>query len=208
MENTLAQIKKEKLISIIRSEDVSQIKKTVKALYDGGIRIIEITMNTPNALHAIESIRLDFPDILVGAGTVLDEQTARLAILSGANFLLAPTLNQATIESANRYNIPIIPGVFTPTEVLQALEWGAPVVKIFPISSVGPQYIKDLKGPLNHIDIIPVGGINLQNSRSFIDAGSFALGIGSSLVNDKLVNDGNFIEITNRAREFVKIVQL
>lgn len=206
MNSKLVQIKKYKIISIIRVKDFSKIKKITKALYDGGIRVLEVTMNTPNALYAIENIRKNHPDMLVGAGTVLDGQTARLAILSGADFLLAPTLDKTTIEVANRYNIPIIPGVFTPTEVIRAKDWGAQVVKIFPVSSVGSQYIKDLKGPLSHIDFIPVGGINLQNSREFIHAGSFALGIGSSLVNQKLLDEDNFIEISNRAKCFVDIV--
>lgn len=207
MESVLQTIREEKLISAIRSQTGEHISHIVDSLYNGGVKVIEVTMNTPNALKHIGKIKIDFPDVLIGVGTVLDEETTRAAISAGASFLLSPTLNEASIKMANRSNVPFIPGVLTPTEVLQAYEYGAKVVKIFPISSLGPNYIKDLKAPLPQIDMIPMGGITVANALEFLKAGSFALGVGSTLVNDKLIKDLNFEEIEKRAKQLVNAVQ-
>ncbi|WP_312093062.1 bifunctional 4-hydroxy-2-oxoglutarate aldolase/2-dehydro-3-deoxy-phosphogluconate aldolase [Niallia sp.] len=207
MESVLQTLGQEKIISAIRIQTGEYISQIVESLYNGGVKVIEITMNTPNALKHIEKIKIDFPDVLIGVGTVLDEETTRSAISAGASFILSPTLHEASMKMANRYNVPFIPGVLTPTEVLQAYEYGAKVVKIFPISSLGPKYIKDLKAPLAHIDMIPMGGITVANASEFLKAGSFALGIGSTLVNDKLIKDLNFEEIERRAKQLVNTVQ-
>jgi len=204
--HVLDTIKQEKVISIIRSDQQSELTEIVTSLHKGGVRVVEVTLNTPGALQAIERLVDQFPDMLIGAGTVLDPESARLAINAGASFLLAPTLHAGTIKMANRYQIPIIPGVFTPTEVLTATELGAQVVKVFPVGTLGPRYIKELKGPLSHIDMIPVGGVTNENAAAFLQAGSFALGMGSYLVNDQLVKDKQFSEITRRAELLVQIV--
>jgi len=203
----LQKIKQEKIISIIRADSITEIEEVVSALYNGGVRVVEITLNTPGALKGIEVIREKFPEMLVGAGTVLDEETARLAILSGASFLLAPTLDENSIRLANRYNVPLIPGVLTPTEIQKAYEYGAQVVKVFPISTLGPGYIKDIKGPLPHVSVMPVGGVDLDNINEYLEAGSFAVGIGSSLVNNQLIKQKQFEEIEKRAKQYVDVVK-
>lgn len=207
MLSILQKIKQEKIISIIRADSITEIEEVVSALYNGGVRVVEITLNTPGALKGIEVIREKFPEMLVGAGTVLDEETARLAILSGASFLLAPTLDENSIRLANRYNVPLIPGVLTPTEIQKAYEYGAQVVKVFPISTLGPGYIKDIKGPLPHVSVMPVGGVDLDNINEYLEAGSFAVGIGSSLVNNQLIKQKQFEEIEKRAKQYVDVVK-
>jgi 2-dehydro-3-deoxyphosphogluconate aldolase / (4S)-4-hydroxy-2-oxoglutarate aldolase len=204
LNEVLGEIHKQKIVAIIRGDSTDLIESTVESLYQGGIRLVEITMNTQGALNGIERIKQAFPEMLVGAGTVLDSETARSAIVAGASYILTPTLKASTIEVGNRYNVPVIPGVLTPTEALTAYEAGAKMVKIFPIRSLGPKYISDLHGPLPHLDMMAVGGISLDNASSFIKAGSCALGIGSSLVDNTLVQQGDFTEIEKRARRFVE----
>lgn len=206
MNEVLQAMKEQKIISIIRAESPDDLKEVAASLYRGGVRILEITMNTPGALEAIKQIKENHPDLWVGAGTVLDEETARLAIMAGASFLLSPTLSEASIRMASRYNIPFIPGVLTPTEALTAYEWGARVVKVFPVGSLGAAYIKYLKGPLPHLEMVPVGGVSNETAEAFLEAGSFALGIGSTLVNDTLIKEKQFPEIERRARELVETV--
>ncbi|MEH7239328.1 bifunctional 4-hydroxy-2-oxoglutarate aldolase/2-dehydro-3-deoxy-phosphogluconate aldolase [Bacillus sp. JJ1562] len=203
---TLEKIKMLKLVAIIRNKSAKGLENTVKSLYEGGIRAIEITTNTPGAFKGIEWIKENYPDVLVGAGTVLDSETARLAVLSGAEFILSPTLKKETIETANRYDITIIPGVYTPTEILTAYEYGAKMVKIFPIRQLGPKYIRDLMGPLPFLQVMAVGGISIENAGDFMNAGAVSLGIGGSLVDEKLVQLGDFKEIERRAASFVQLV--
>ncbi|MEH7386224.1 bifunctional 4-hydroxy-2-oxoglutarate aldolase/2-dehydro-3-deoxy-phosphogluconate aldolase [Bacillus sp. JJ1521] len=204
---TLEKIKTIKLVAIIRSKSSDGLENTVESLYEGGIRAIEITTNTPGALKGIEWIRENYTDVLVGAGTVLDSETARLAVLSGAEFMLTPTLKKETIETANRYGIPVIPGVYTPTEILTAYEFGAIMVKIFPIRQLGPKYLQDLLGPLPFLEVMAVGGISIENAGDYLKAGAVSLGIGSSLVDDKLVQQGDFEEIKRRAASFVEFIK-
>lgn len=205
LKSILNRISEEKIVAIIRAESTENLIPTVDSLYKGGIRVVEVTMNTPGAIKGIESLKALYPDLLIGAGTVLDSETAVLAIMAGASFLLAPTVNQKTIEAANRYDVPLIPGVFTPTEALSAYEAGAKMVKIFPIRSLGPSFLKDLKGPLPFIQTMAVGGISLENAKDYLEAGAMSLGIGSSLVDDGIVQTGNYEEIEKRASRFVEI---
>lgn len=207
MKMIMEEITEEKIVAIIRSESTENLIKTVDSLYKGGIRVVEVTLNTPGALKGIENLKALYPNLIIGAGTVLDSETARMSILSGASFLLAPTLNQKTIETANRYDVPLIPGVFTPTEALTAYEYGSKMVKIFPIRKLGPAFITDLNGPLPFIRTMAVGGISLENAKEYLDAGAASLGIGSSLVDDNLVRKGNFEEIERRAMRFVEIAK-
>jgi 2-dehydro-3-deoxyphosphogluconate aldolase/(4S)-4-hydroxy-2-oxoglutarate aldolase len=207
MKSILDRISDEKILAIIRAESTDNLVETVDSLYKGGIRTVEVTMNTPGAIKGIESLKALYSDLLIGAGTVLDSETALLAIRSGASFLLAPTLNQKAIETANRYDVPLIPGVFTPTEALTAYEYGAKMVKIFPIRKLGPAFITDLKGPLPFIQTMAVGGISLENAKGYLEAGAASLGIGSSLVDNEIIRQGNFEEIERRATKFVEIAK-
>ncbi|MEN3186535.1 MAG: bifunctional 4-hydroxy-2-oxoglutarate aldolase/2-dehydro-3-deoxy-phosphogluconate aldolase [Atribacterota bacterium] len=195
-------IVEKRIIAIIRAQNSTSLLKVVEALREGGIECIEVTMTTPGALKILEAVRSKMEGVLFGAGTVLDPETARLCILSGAQFLVTPSLSFATIEVAHRYDIPIIPGALTPSEILGAWEKGAEVVKVFPASSLGPQYIKELKGPFPHIKLCPTGGITLDNLRSFLQAGAVCVGVGGSLVQSRLIQEEKWEELTNLARAF------
>ena len=189
-----------KVISILRKIPKAKLNPTIEALYKGGVRCVEITMDSPDALDMISEVRENYGDMmLVGAGTALEASTARSAILAGADFVLSPTLCTKMIEMCNTYGKLAVPGIFTPTEALTAVQAGAQLVKIFPVSSVGPVYVKDLLGPLSQIRVLPVGGVDAENAASYIKSGAFAVGIGSCLVNSSDVANGNFAEIAFRA---------
>jgi len=204
----LKKIEETRIVSIIRNIPKEHLISTIDALYKGGIRCIEITMDSPNALEMIALAKATYKnDILIGAGTVLDEMTARSVILAGAEFVLSPTLSTKVIEVCNTYGKLAIPGVFTPTEALTATQAGAQIVKVFPVSSVGPNYIKDLKGPLSQIRLMPVGGVDEKNAKAYLESGAIAIGIGSCLVSQKDVLNGNFEKITSRAKALVQEVK-
>lgn len=209
MSDVLSSIKENKLVAIIRGAEPKSVLKIARALQAGGIRTLEITLNSPGALKVIEEVSSELGDeLLVGAGTVLDPESARLAILAGAQFILAPTVNLKTIQMAKRYGAVSIPGAFTPTEILTAYEHGADIVKVFP-ASVGPSYIKDLRGPLPHIPLLPTGGVTLENVSEFMKAGAVGCGIGSALVNTKEeVTEAYLSRLTEKSRDFVKAVSL
>ncbi|WP_234400657.1 bifunctional 4-hydroxy-2-oxoglutarate aldolase/2-dehydro-3-deoxy-phosphogluconate aldolase [Virgibacillus senegalensis] len=204
MNDVMDVIKQEKLVSIIRLEGADHVEEVAKSLYQGGIKVIEVTMNTPGALEAIRKINEMPEPILAGAGTVLDAASANAAIRAGASFLLAPTLNTETIIMGSRYGVPVIPGVMTPTEALTAYEAGARMVKVFPVRSLGPAFAKDLKGPLPQIELMAVGGVSEENAGAFFTAGWDAIGIGGSLVNSKLVKEKQFDVIETAARKLVE----
>ncbi len=208
MMDTLSAIQDQKLIAIIRNLPPADVLKVSKALRDGGVRIIEITMNSPKALTVIEELTSELgDDIIVGAGTVLDPETARAAILAGAKFILSPTVNLETIKCTKRYGALSIPGAFTPTEILTAFEHGADIVKVFP-ASLGSDYIKDILGPLSQIPLLPTGGVNLENIQSFIRAGAIGCGIGGSLVNsEEPVTEKYLAGLTDKAEQFISVVR-
>lgn len=206
MHSVLDVIRREKIVAAVRLDSDEHLCKAVESLCRGGVKVIEIAMNTPNALRHIDKIKQAHPDALIGVGTVLDEATARAAIMAGASFLLSPILDEAAIRMANRYSVPFIPGVLTPTEIMAAHACGARVVKVFPIDAFGPAYVKNIAAPLPQAAVIPMGGITFENARAYLEAGSFALGVGSTLVHDRFVKEGNFAEIENRARRLVGIV--
>lgn len=207
MKHVLSKIEETGIVSIIRGIDETKISDTVKALFEGGIRVLEITFDTPGAAGMIERIQKEYSGrIVIGVGTVLDQETARIAILSGADFILSPSLNTKVIEVCNRYNKLAVPGVLTPSEIVNAMEAGAHIVKLFPARAFGPAYIKDIKGPLKHVEIMAVGGITLENAREFIRHGAMSLGIGSELVNARLVAEGNYSEITKKVEQFIDSV--
>ncbi len=207
-EDIIRQIETNKLCAIVRGLPKDQVRPVAEALMGGGVKTIEVTFDTPGAKDMIETIKQEYGDkMLVGAGTVLDPETARTAILSGADFLLAPTLNTAVIELCNRYSKLAVPGVMTPTEILTALEAGAGIVKVFPAGALGPGYIKDVLGPLKQARIMAVGGVSLENCADFIKAGACSVGIGSQLVSKKLVDARDYKAIGDLAAQFVARLQ-
>jgi 2-dehydro-3-deoxyphosphogluconate aldolase / (4S)-4-hydroxy-2-oxoglutarate aldolase len=196
------------VIAIMRTKSSEQLIEAAEAIRQGGVRAIEVTMNTPGALQVIETAGKQFgEEVLFGAGTVLDAETARAAILAGAQFIVAPTLNLETIRLCNRYNVPVMPGCMTPTEMLTAWEAGADFVKLFPAEFGGPELVKAILAPLPQLQIVPVGGVDLTNAAAFIRSGAAALGVGGSLINQKLLDSGDFSELTRRAAAFIQEVQ-
>jgi len=204
----LGRIKDLAVVPIIRTPDSKSALAAVEAVLEGGIDCVEITMTVAGALKAIESVADRYGDkILLGAGTVLDPETARACLLAGAQFFVTPSLNLRTIELAHRYSRPIFPGALTPTEILTAWEAGADGVKVFPCNALGgAKYIKSLKAPFPHIDLIPTGGVNLETIADFLAAGSAAVGVGSELVDAASVTSNNYQAVTERARKFREIV--
>lgn len=190
-------------IAIIRMEDSQKLQQTVEAIHQGGINAIEITMTTPNALQAIETAATAFADdedVVIGAGSVLDGATARQAILAGAQFIVSPVLKPEMIEMCHRYDVLATPGTFTPTEVERAHELGADLVKVFPATTVGPGYFRALQGPLPHAKLMPTGGVTLTNAGQWLEAGAAVVGIGSALLDEEAVAEGNFEQLTENAR--------
>ncbi|MFN2109582.1 MAG: bifunctional 4-hydroxy-2-oxoglutarate aldolase/2-dehydro-3-deoxy-phosphogluconate aldolase [Anaerolineae bacterium] len=196
------------VIAIMRAQSSDQLIAAADAIKAGGVRVIEVTMTTPGALDVIaEATQRYGEDVLFGAGSVLDAETARAAMLAGAGFVVAPTLNLDVVALCNRYSIPVMPGCFTPTEMLTAWEAGADMVKLFPASIGGPAFIKAIRAPLPQLEIVPVGGVNLDTAADFIRNGAAALGVGSSLVNQKLLDTGDMAELTRRAARFIEEVK-
>lgn len=194
-----------KVIAILRGVPPQYLDDTLDALIAGGIRCVEITMDSPGALDMIRQAKATYgSQLLVGAGTVLDAETARLAILAGADFCLSPTVDVQMIELCNRYGVLAVPGIFTPTEAITAWNAGAQLLKVYPATIGGPGYIKDLLGPLSQLRLLPVGGVNKDNARAYINAGAFAVGVGSNLVNATEVKAGNFAQITSEADALMK----
>lgn len=196
------------LIPVIRASSSTEAIAIAKAIEAGGVSIVEVTMTVPRALYVIEKITDYFGDkVLVGAGTVLDSESTRSAMLAGAEFVVSPILERSVIEICKRYSKPVIPGAMTPTEVLTAWEAGADLVKIFPCDSLGgAKYLKALKGPLPQVLLIPTGGVKLDLVGEFISAGASALGVGSELVNKEAVASENFEYISSTARKFLQAV--
>ena len=196
------------IVAIIRANSANELIKAAEAIHTGGVNVIEVTMTTPNALQVISDVSSVYGDaVLVGAGSVLDAETARAVMLVGAEFIVSPVTKPDVIEICNRYGKVVIPGAFTPTEILAAWEMGADYVKVFPSSGVGADYIKDVKAPLPHIPLVPTGGINAENAAEFIAAGATSLGVGSALVNNQLIEAGEFALLTERAEKLVEEVQ-
>ncbi len=197
------------IVPVVRTNSAESAIKAVEAIYNGGVRAAEITMTVPGAIKALEKVADRFGDKLVlGAGTVLDPETARVCMLAGAEFFVTPSLKIATIEMAKRYSKVICPGALTPTEVLAAWDAGADIVKIFPCGNVGgPKYIKALKGPFPHIEMIPTGGVNLETAGEFLKAGACAVAVGGELVDGKSIKEGRYDVIEAKARQYLAAIQ-
>jgi 2-dehydro-3-deoxyphosphogluconate aldolase/(4S)-4-hydroxy-2-oxoglutarate aldolase len=202
-------IKEIGLVPVIRTSNAEAALRAVEAVFEGGIRCVEITMTVDRAIYALEQVANQYGDkVLLGAGTVLDAETARSCMLAGANFFVTPSLNTKTIEMAKRYSKAIFPGALTPTEILAAWEAGADAVKVFPCNAVGgASYIKALKGPFPQIEVVPTGGVNLETVGAFLEAGACAVGVGGELVDGKSCAAGNFQIFTDRARQFLAAVR-
>src|SRR5271165_5573421 len=204
----LAAITRIGIVPIVRTDSAEGAIKAIEAMYRGGIRAAEITMTVPGAIKALEKLSDQFGDQMVlGAGTVLDPETARICMLAGAQFFVTPTLKLSTIEMVKRYSKVICAGALTPTEVLTAWEAGADIVKVFPANAVGgPKYIKALKGPLPHIEMIPTGGVNLETAGDFLKAGACAVAVGGELVDAKLIKENRYDEMEARARQYLQAI--
>ena len=208
-EQILQQIKKVGLVPVLRAPSAEIAVAAAQAIEKGGVPVVEVTMTVPGAIDVIpEMVKSSHGRVLVGAGTVLDPETARACMLVGAQFVVSPSLNVKTIEVCRRYGVPVIPGALTPTEVVTAWEAGADVVKVFPCSAVGgPKYLAALKGPLPQIDLIPTGGVSLATAAEFLAAGAFALGVGGDLVDTKAIADGRPEVVTENARKYFAVVE-
>lgn len=206
--NVLPKILQTGIIAIMRARSSEQLLAAAEAILAGGVDVIEVTMTTPGALDTIrEAVARYGEQVAFGAGSILDTETARAAILAGAQFIVCPTLNRETIRICKRYSVPVVPGAYTPTEILTAWEAGADLVKVFPAEVGGPAYIKAIKAPLPQIQLVPVGGVDLNTTAEFIRAGAAAVGVGSALINQKLLDEGDFSEITRRAARFREEVE-
>lgn len=199
----------EGLIPVIRVASAQEAVDVADAIKEGGVSFIEITMSVPGAIEVIKELAQKFKDeIIMGAGTVLDPETGRAALLAGVQFIVSPTLNLDLIHLAHRYSAVVIPGAATPTEILTAWNEGADMVKVFPAAQLGgPEYLKAIRGPLPQILLVPTGGVNLQNAGAFIKAGAAALGVGGELVDKQAVKEKKFNIITENTRAFLKAVK-
>jgi 2-dehydro-3-deoxyphosphogluconate aldolase / (4S)-4-hydroxy-2-oxoglutarate aldolase len=196
------------LVPVLRADSVEQAMALADAIAAGGVTVLEVTMTVPGAIAVMRRLAEQRPEILIGAGTVLDAETARMCILEGAQFVVSPALNVATIEMCHRYSVAVLPGALTPTEIVTAWQAGADVVKVFPASAMGgPKYLTSLRGPLPHIEMIPTGGVMLGTAAEFLEAGAFALGVGSDLVDKKMIAEGRPEAVTDVARRYLEIVK-
>jgi 2-dehydro-3-deoxyphosphogluconate aldolase/(4S)-4-hydroxy-2-oxoglutarate aldolase len=206
-QTTLAELLHTGVIAVIRADSGDELVSVCSALAKGGVRACEITMTTPGALEAIAAASRTLGEqALIGAGSVLDAASARAAILAGARFIFSPTLNLEVIEMAHRYDCVAVPGAFTPTEILTAWSGGADVVKVFPANHFGPQYLRDIHGPMPQIKLTPTGGVDLNTAADWIKAGAVAIGVGSSLVKKDLIASGNWDELSSLAKKYIDLV--
>jgi 2-dehydro-3-deoxyphosphogluconate aldolase/(4S)-4-hydroxy-2-oxoglutarate aldolase len=189
-------------VAVIRMGDSSGLLKVAEALHAGGIPALEITMTTPNALAVIEATTKELgDDVLVGVGSVLDSETARLAILAGASFVVSPVFKPEILATAHRYDVAVMPGCFAPTEILTAHEAGADIVKVFPADVVGMPFFKAVKAPMPFLNLMPTGGVSLTNAGDWIRAGACAVGVGSALLDKKAIAAEDYAQLTANARQ-------
>jgi 2-dehydro-3-deoxyphosphogluconate aldolase/(4S)-4-hydroxy-2-oxoglutarate aldolase len=195
-------------VAVVRLESAAHLRRVVDALVEGGIRAVEVTMTTQGALEALKEQSAALGDsVVLGAGTVLDGETARMAVAAGARFVVGPTLCPGMIRVCHRYDVASIPGGYTPTEIEAAWEAGADLVKVFPAGSLGPAYLRELHGPLPQIRLMPTGGVTLDNAADFIAAGAVVVGVGGALVQRSAVERGDYGAITERARRLAASVR-
>lgn len=195
------------IVAVIRADESAMLVDVAEALLAGGVDVMEVTFTVPRAHHVIERVADKLGQrALLGAGTVLDPETARIAILSGAEFIVSPTVHCGVIELCRRYSKLAMPGALTPTEVVAAWQAGADIVKVFPSDFTGPAYLKALHGPLPHVRLMPTGGVNLDTAAAFLRAGACALGVGSALVESAAIKNRDWSRLTHLAQRFAAIV--
>jgi 2-dehydro-3-deoxyphosphogluconate aldolase/(4S)-4-hydroxy-2-oxoglutarate aldolase len=204
----LRQVLDSGIVAVVRVPENRDLIAVAGALADGGVTVVEITLSVPNALEVLRDVRRALGDrILLGAGTILDAESGRAALLAGAEYLVSPTLNLDVIRLCNRYDKLVMPGAFTPTEILAAWEAGADIVKVFPADVVGPAFFKALRGPLPHIRLMPTGGVDLNTAAEFLKAGACCLGVGGQLVEPRAVAARDFARLTDLARKYITAVR-
>lgn len=207
-EDVIRRIRTSGLIAILRHTDAQKAIETAQALHAAGVDVVEVTLNTQGALEMVRTLIEHFGDrLVIGAGTVLSTEAAQGAIAAGARLIVSPHLDEAIVRLAVAREIAVIPGAFTPTEIYRAWTSGGSLVKVFPAGSVGPRYIRDLLAPLDQVPLVPTGGVNLENAADFIKAGAAALGLGSALVDPRLVKEGRFDQISETARAFLATIR-
>lgn len=200
--DTLNRIHELGIVPVVRGKDVEEAIKYCKGLVEGGINVLEVTFTIPNAIDVFRKLQEVLPeDTLIGAGTVVDDITARLAILNGAKFIVSPAFDKDVAILCNKYQVPYMPGCITPTEILEALSYGVDVVKLFPGSLTGPSYIKAIHGPIPYVNIMPTGGVSLENLEEWFEAGVYAVGAGSNLVK------GSQEEITEKSKQYIEKIR-
>jgi 2-dehydro-3-deoxyphosphogluconate aldolase/(4S)-4-hydroxy-2-oxoglutarate aldolase len=207
-ESQLQQVLDCGIVAVVRSHDSAQLVEVVRALADGGVRVAEITMTVPDALEVLRQVRRALGDrVLLGAGTVLDAETARAVLLAGAEYIVSPTVNVDVIRLCQRYDKLVMPGAFTPTEIMTAWEAGADIVKVFPADVLGPAFFKAVRGPLPQVRLMPTGGVDLTTAAAFLKAGACCLGVGGQLVEAKAIAERDFDRIRELARQYVSVVK-
>ncbi|RAK06927.1 2-keto-3-deoxy-phosphogluconate aldolase [Halanaerobium saccharolyticum] len=203
----LKRVEETGIVAVVRAENAEKALKITEAVKKGGIEAIEITMTVPGAVDVIKQLTDEYSkdEILIGAGSVLDAETARACILAGAEYIVSPSLDEETIAMCNRYQKAVMPGAMSVTEVVKAMKYGADIVKIFPATLFGPKIIKAVKGPLPQAPLMPTGGVSLDNVKDWIKAGSLAVGVGSSL--SKGAKTGDYEQVTETAKEFIRLIK-
>jgi 2-dehydro-3-deoxyphosphogluconate aldolase/(4S)-4-hydroxy-2-oxoglutarate aldolase len=206
-EKTVEEIIKRKAVAVLRVKEAEKLAKVIEAIYAGGISVAEITMTVPNAIQLIEQMNniLD-KNIIIGVGSVLNNKTAEAAIKAGAKFVVSPILKMEIIDISHKYNIPAMPGCFTPTEIQSAFEYGADIIKVFPADAVGIEFFKAILAPMPHLKLMPTGGVSLTNAGEWLKAGACAVGIGSALLDKKAIQENNFSKLTENARVIMKSI--
>jgi 2-dehydro-3-deoxyphosphogluconate aldolase/(4S)-4-hydroxy-2-oxoglutarate aldolase len=197
------------VVAVIRLAEADRLRAVAEALLEGGVRALEVTMTVPRAAALIEELAASVPDAaIVGAGTVLDAETARQVVLAGARFVVSPVFRPEIVALGHRYDVAVMPGCLTPTEILSAWEAGADIVKVFPATALGPGYVKDIRGPLPQVRVMPTGGVTRDNAGEWIRAGAVAIGVGTALVDRQAVAERRYEAIAAAARHFVEAVRL
>lgn len=206
-EAAVAAIEQSGVVAVIRMKDAAKLRAVVDAIAEGGVRAIEVTMTVPGAIALIRTLARSLPaSILLGAGTVTDAATARAVIDAGARYVVSPVFRREVIAACHEHDVAAAPGCFTPTEILDAHESGADVVKVFPATALGPQFIKDVRAPLPQVKLMPTGGVSLDNAGDWIRAGAVAVGVGSALLDARAIDEGRYDVLTDNARRIAASV--
>lgn len=204
----IKEIEKSGIIAVIRLDDIAKLQKIIEAISCGGVRALEVTMTTPNALQIIKNLSQEVSsEFLIGVGTVLNAKTAEAAINAGAQFVVSPVLKLEVIQMTHSFDKAVIPGAFSPTEILYAWENGADIVKVFPATALGPKYFKDIHGPLPQIKLTPTGGVNLKNAADFMRAGAACLGVGTALLDKRMIENSDWTGLSEKAASYIEEVK-